>query len=346
MHATLAPSFYKCQVALSLAKVDPSSAGTGGRKRAAAQVSGASVVIEVAWLYYREGLNQKEIAERLSLSRATVVNHLAEARTRGLIRIDLDPSAFAGHAAAVALTRRFGLAAAHVIPDEGQEEVGTFRRTVQGAAAWLPDLLRPGDRVGLAWGRTIYDLATTLEPTRLPDLTVLQLVGSMATPYGFSAEACSSLLAERLHATCANIHAPAVLSSDALAASLRAEPIIAAQLAGAEGCNKLLFSVGTCQTDSHVVRSGLATEDELAWYVARGAAAVLCGRFIDVAGRWVEGPIDARMIGVTPDYLIGLDMGICVTPGLDKVEATRAAIAGGYVTHLIAPLSVAQALLA
>ena len=73
---------------------------------------------------------------------------------------------------------------------------------------------------------------------------------------------------------------------------------------------------------------------------------MLCGRFIDVAWRWVEGPIDARMIGVTPDYLIGLDMGICVTPGLDKVEATRAAIAGGYVTHLIAPLSVAQALLA
>ena len=39
------------------------------------------------------------------------------------------------------------------------------------------------------------------------------------------------VLAERLHATCANLHAPAVLSSDALAASLRAEPIIAAQLA-------------------------------------------------------------------------------------------------------------------
>ena len=142
------------------------------------------------------------------------------------------------------------------------------------------------------------------------------------------------------------LHAPAVLSNEALAAGLRAEPIIAAQLARAAGCNKLLFSVGTCLPDSHVVSSGLATEAELSWYVDHGAAAVLCGRFIDAEGRWLRGPIDERVIGVTPDHLTGLDMGICVTPGLDKVAATRAAIAGGYVTHLVTALSVAEALMA
>jgi DNA-binding transcriptional regulator LsrR (DeoR family) len=43
--------------------------------------------------------------------------------------------------------------------------------------------------------------------------------------------------------------------------------------------------------------------------------------------------------------LVGLEMGILVTPGLDKVEATRAAIRGGYVTHLVTATSVAEALL-
>jgi DNA-binding transcriptional regulator LsrR (DeoR family) len=39
-------------------------------------------------------------------------------------------------------------------------------------------------------------------------------------------------------------------------------------------------------------------------------------------------------------------MGILVTPGLDKVEASLAAIRGGYVTHMVTSLSVAEAMLA
>ncbi|NBB92985.1 MAG: HTH domain-containing protein, partial [Gammaproteobacteria bacterium] len=36
-------------------------------------------IIEAAWCYYHEGLNQNEIAQRLGVSRASVVNYLAEA---------------------------------------------------------------------------------------------------------------------------------------------------------------------------------------------------------------------------------------------------------------------------
>ncbi|NEU34530.1 transcriptional regulator, partial [bacterium LRH843] len=39
--------------------------------------------IEAAWLYYHDGLNQNEIAERMRISRASVVNYLNEARARG-----------------------------------------------------------------------------------------------------------------------------------------------------------------------------------------------------------------------------------------------------------------------
>ena len=39
-------------------------------------------------------------------------------------------------------------------------------------------------------------------------------------------------------------------------------------------------------------------------------------------------------------------MGILIVAGLDKLDATRAAIAGGYVTHLVAGTTVAEALLA
>lgn len=317
-----------------------------GRRRLAGQISGENVVTEVAWLYYQDGLNQKDIAERLGISRATVVNYLQEAREAGLIRITLASASFTTHRLALDLCKRFGLQAALVMPDQGLTPEDSFARVVQGTADWLPSLLAPQDRLGVAWGRTVYDLATALEQQDFPAMSVVQLVGSMSSPYGFTAEACSTRLAQKLGAQCYNLHAPAILSRADLARELKAEPILRAQLDRLEQITKSLFSVGTCLPDSHVVSSGVATREELDWYVAQGAAGVICGRFIDAEGQLIPGPLDQRMIGTDLSGLTGLEAGILITPGLDKVEATRACIAGGYSTHLATSLTVAEALLA
>lgn len=316
------------------------------RRRAGVRISGENAIIQVAWMYYQDGLNQRDIAEELGISRATVVNYLQEARTRGLIRITMASPGFTTHRLALELGERFGLAGAYVVPDEGTSIEDGFLRVVKGAALWLPELVAPGDRLGVAWGRTVYEIAEQVESRPVPGLAVLQLVGSMATPYGFTTEACSTLLAQQLGARCLNLHAPAILSRAGLAAELRAEPILKNQLAELEDVNKLLFSVGTACADSHIVLSGLATREDLDWYVAQGAVGVICGRFIGPDGRQIPGPMEERMIGIPLPRLVGLEMGILVTPGLDKLEATRAAIRGGYVTHLVTGTGVAEALLA
>jgi DNA-binding transcriptional regulator LsrR (DeoR family) len=310
------------------------------------RISGENVVIEVAWLYYQDGLNQKDIADRLGISRATVVNYLQEAREKGMIRISLASPSFTTHGATVRLVQKFGLAGAYVIPDEGIDDEETFQRVVVGAANWLPELLSEGDRLGLAWGKTIYELAESTEETKLDNVSVFQLIGSMATPYGFTAEACSTRLAQRLGAQVYNLHAPAILSTARLAEELRAEPIISSQLARLETCNKFLFSVGTVSRDSHIVGSGLATHADLDWHLERGAQGVICGRFIDAEGQAIHGPLDGRMIGLPLEKLVGMDMGILITPGADKAEASLAAIKGGFVTHLVTSLSVAETMLA
>lgn len=305
------------------------------RRRTAGQISGESIVIEAAWMYYNDGLNQNEIATRLQVSRATVVSYLQEARERGYIRISLAPEVFTSHQLAQELRERFNLQAAYVVPGGVGDDDHSLMRVARGAAEWLPTLLKPGDRLGVAWGQTVYAVAEAIAKTRIPDVTVSQLVGSMATPYGFTAEVCSARVAQNLGAKCINLHAPAVLSDPDLAARLREEPLIRAQLEGLNLCNKAIFAAGSCGADSHVVSSGVASKEDLDWYVGQGATAVLCGRFINAQGVPIPGALDERMIGAATNKLLGLEIGLLVSDGAEKVVPMLSAIAGGYVTHLV-----------
>lgn len=314
-------------------------------RRSTKQISGEDIVVETAWLYYQDGLNQSEIASRLQVSRATVVNYLQEARERGYIHTKLSPEAFNTHRAALALCERFGLKAAYIMPDGTGGIDDQANRIIRGAADWLPSLLEPGDRLGVAWGKTIYDVAEQLEQTVIADLTVMQLVGSMATPYGFSADVCSSNVARKFSAKCINLHVPAILSSAEIAATLRAETLISNQLDAISHCNKTLFAVGSCLPDSHVASSGVATQKELQDYIANGAVGVLCGRFIDASGAPVSGPLDDRMMGIELDMLRHRDMGILVSIGADRVPAAVAALKGGYATHVVTNQSCAAAMM-
>ena len=308
--------------------------------------SAESIVVQTAWLYYHDGWNQTDIAEHLSVSRASVVNYLNRAREQGLIRVTLSDEVFTGHRLAEALCERFGLQGAYVLPaGSADSEEQVFLRVAQGAALWLPRLLGAGDRLGVSWGRTVFELAQALDSVAVPELIVTQLVGSMSTPYGFTAETCSTIVAQKLSATCINLHAPAVLSDAKLATRLRREPIIKAQLDALARCNKAIFAAGSCTPDSHIVGSGVATRAELEKALAAGAVGVLCGRFIDAAGQEIGGDLSRRIMGVSLADLCGLDVGLVIASGAERVAAMHASIRGGYATHAVTCSLTAEALL-
>lgn len=300
-------------------------------------------LIEAAWLYYHEGLNQSEVAQRMGVSRASVVGYLQDARAAGLIKVSLADDPFTRHRLAIELCQRYGLTAAYIAPS-ASDAPRTLARVARGAAEWLKGLLAPGDRLGVAWGQTVFEVAEQMDPTRIEAVEVLQIVGSVPSPYGFTAEACTTTLARKLSATCVNLFAPAVLSSAETAAMLRSEPIIAGQLARLKTINKAVFAAGSCLPDSHVVGSGVATLADLQTYRAAGAVGVLCGRFVDASGAHVVGALDERIIGVTPDALRGLDMGLLVSYGRDKVAPMQAVLTGGYATHVVTDRDTAAAL--
>ncbi|WP_416799649.1 sugar-binding domain-containing protein, partial [Ciceribacter azotifigens] len=110
--------------------------------------------IWACWLYYEEGRTQFDIAQIMGISRATVNSYLADARSRGIVNISLEPSRLSSLATARELKQHFGLQDCLVVPDDDGSKALIERLGAAGGQA-LGKLLRSGDTLAVAWGRTV-----------------------------------------------------------------------------------------------------------------------------------------------------------------------------------------------
>ena len=334
------------------------SADTPGPARLAPMQFGGDTMLWAVWLYYAEGRTQSEVSQVLGVSRASVANYLAQARRRGLVTVNIAPQLLSRVTRSAALAERFGLAGAYVIPaleggspdggnpGRGNEIPGALRRRLGVAAAQtLLPRLGTASVLGVAWGRTMLELARALPERSLPATHVVQVSGSSLGDAESSPEACTALIAGRLGARCYNFHAPAVVSRRTLRDALLAESTLIRHFERVRACAVIVFGAGelgagTIWSDTDSVPPAVAGE-----YVARGAVGVVIGRFIDRAGRPVAGPLSGRQIGMELGDLATVPERICVAGGPEKVEAVRAALAGGYVTHLVTDARTSASLL-
>ncbi|MEM7443898.1 MAG: sugar-binding domain-containing protein [Pseudomonadota bacterium] len=303
----------------------------------------------IALLYYGEGLTQNEIANRVGVSRATIVNCLREGRERGIVDIHINGRALAASSLSRELRERFDLVDAYISYTDTKQKTAaaeTLRQTARVAAMALYDIVSPGCRLGVAWGVTTKAVADQLPRTGIPSVTVHQMIGAMQTDRLPAAETCSIQVASRLGATCHTLHAPAVLSSADLAAKLREEPTIRTQMNRLQTLDAALFSVGDCSPNTHLVAAGIAKESELGEAIAKGGAGIVCARFIDEAGAHLPLKLDQRIFAIDLATLREVPVKLMVAAGPSKLNATLAALRGKLVSHLVVDVALAKLLLA
>ncbi|MDR3495996.1 MAG: sugar-binding transcriptional regulator, partial [Ancalomicrobiaceae bacterium] len=298
------------------------------------------------WLYYEDGLTQSEVADAMGVSRATVNTYLAEARDRGIINIALEPSRLAALTIADDLKRHFGLLDCLVVPSD--ESRPLIDRLGTAGALAMRTILQSGDRLAVAWGRTVMAVAERLAASplqSLTDMTVVQATGSMPPTITCTPDLCTAAFGRALLARCVNIAAPAIVGSPDLVGYLMDEPLIASAFAALANVNRIIFGISSLRSNSTIHASGFFESVSLQHYLARGAVGVLAGRFIDERGAAVEGPLDARTIGIQLDVLASIRTRIAVAGGFDKVPAILALLRGGFANVLITDAATGRGIL-
>lgn len=307
-----------------------------------------ALLASVALLYYGDGLTQSDIAQRMQLSRATIVNLLREARDQGVVEIRIDGAALTGSSLGQALRAAYGLRDVYLadIRDYGADSpAAALRRLGQVGGIAVTEIVRPGDRVGVAWGATIKAVAEAMPRRAVTDVAVYQMIGSMASGAIPPSETCAIDIANRLDARAFTLHAPALASSAEMAQRMRDEPTIRAQLNALSGLDMVVASLGDMGPETRLLQAGIVTEAELEAARSAGAVGVLCGRFIDSSGAVLRIAPDARLIAADLDVVRRAARRVLVVGGAHNAAAVRAAIAGGFVSHLCVDAALARALL-
>ncbi|WP_421854995.1 sugar-binding transcriptional regulator [Oricola sp.] len=304
----------------------------------------------VALLYYGEGLTQSEIAQRLGVSRPTIVNLLRESRERGIVEIRVEGEVLAASNLSRLLCQKFNLKDAYVSQSRGEsappaDRAEALAQVARVAAMALIDIVKPGDSIGVAWGETIKAVSSVIGNARIDGVTVCQMIGSMVSDRVPASEDCAIRIANCFGATCFTLHAPAVLSSAELANALKIEPTIAAQLKRFDNLDVAVFSVGNMAASTHLAGAGIAQASDIETAEASGARGVVCCRYIDAQGNALQQPPQERIVAIEVDQLRRIERKLLVVAGEDRKDAALAVLNGGLATHLCVDEALAHALL-
>jgi len=301
------------------------------------------IIHKAAWLYYTHGLRQDEVAKELNISRASVAMYLRKARETGIVSISTSTQLFSEDVLARELEDAFDLDGVWVVPHAGP--FGDQAEVPLVAAGVFLELVGRGDRIGIAWGRTVYAIADVMSYADRQDVTVVQLCGNLGAPYSYRPDQCTMEIARRLNAKGLNFYAPLVLTSERLAEELRCEPVIREQLAGIADCNLALYSVGTVDEESHVVKCGALAQKEMRALRSEGAAGVIAGQIIDAAGKMLDCSYNRRVISADLGSIRAIPRRLMVVHEDAKFGPLTAALSGGLCSHLVTTAWMARKLL-
>lgn len=291
---------------------------------------------EVAKLYYYEDLTQDQIGEIIGLSRQKVWRMLKKAKEEGIVQIKIIESSDKVLEIENQLKEKFGLKEVRIAVSFQENDKILLKRVAQVAASYLKNRLEPYSVLGVAYGKTIFEIIHYLTPKKIPGLRVIQIMGGYGKLKGdVMAVELARRIAEIFDGQVVYLMAPAFAKDQITRDAILSNEGISKVLDMSKKVDIALVGIGGVLETSTLLDTGDLYDYEIEELRKKKVAGNICGNFYDENGAIIETLADKRRISISLQDLQKIPLVIGVAGGKNKLLPILGALNGKFVQALI-----------
>jgi DNA-binding transcriptional regulator LsrR (DeoR family) len=306
----------------------------------------ASLRLRAAWLYYNQGMTQKDVAERLGVSRSTVIRMLDEAMKRSEVQIWISDGVASCVELATRLEKAYGLDEAVVVPAPRDMSADALAGAVGLALGqFLSEVIQDDMTIGVGWGRTMTASLSSFRPPRRDNVKVVSLLGGIVAVHQTNPIDYTWRFAGHLGAECYMFLAPLLVDTVATKRALIDKCGLDTIYDLAENLDLAVVSCGDIGPHSTSLSEGFISKTELDRLIAAGCVCDTMFNFLDAQGRSVDTALGDRVMSVDLDTLKKARHIVLSSGGAHRAIAIRATIRRIGCNTLITDETAAEELL-
>ncbi|MEP0521406.1 MAG: sugar-binding transcriptional regulator [Hyphomicrobiales bacterium] len=281
--------------------------------------------LRATWMYYSHGRTQREIAEKLGVSRTTVIRLLEDARQRREVRFWIEEAEERCVQLGIRLEKHLGLNEAIVIPsgdnhDETSDAVGL------ALGKYLSNAISDNMTIGVGWGRTLTASLVSFRPSVRQGVKVLPLLGGAVEPLPPNPVEYCWRLGNAIGADCYLFPSPLIVDSAQTKQSLIERCGLETIFRMSKNLDIAVISVGDIGPNCTSSARPLISEEDLQALIDAGCVADVLCNFIGRDGKDIVHPIRDRVMSVGLQDIETSKLKILASGGVHRSEAIVAAI--------------------
>ena len=299
----------------------------------------ASLLADVAEMYYLEDKKQDEIAKTVGVTRSMISRMLTEARESGIVEIRIQRPLQSDPELDDALREKFGLKDVFVVVTSHRSGEKLIRTLGNAGARLLARYLAPNTptTLGLAWGTSVSATVDAIEALGPMPVKVVQLVGAMgARNMEYDGHDLVARITEKLGGEAYYLNAPYLCQNAEIAKSLLETKSIIETICVGKKTDVALLGIGTTSPDySSFFLAGYVTRLELDELRKAGSVGDVCGLQFDIHGQPACDEFCDRLVSICRSDLLSIPVKLGVAGGQGKADAILGALRSKYVNLLV-----------
>lgn len=295
-----------------------------------------AILTKAVWMYYIEGMTQKDIAEAIGTTRLKVIKMLEEARNKNLIQFHIPVLDREKIEIEHTLTEKFGLKDVFIVSTNTQEN--TNESIAQAAAMYINDLIKENTFINMGYGDTLGRVLNNLANISEKRLSIISLTGGVA-PY--LPNSSTNIFNAQLYL----LPTPLLMSSAETAQNILLEKPVKDIFEMSNLSSISVVGIGGMNEEATIMKSNILSNNEFIKLKMKGAVGDILMHFVNEQGELIDSEIESKLVSTSLEKLKELNNVIAVAAGIEKIEAIKAGLLGGYINTLITDETTAKYLI-